>query len=107
VDGTARVAGLRTEGRTRVLEIEIPEDLAPFVVPREHRVDGVSLTIGPQLRGGRIELLLIPYTWDQTALRAQSAGDLVNVETDVVGRYVAHLPRAPASPAPEGLTGSA
>jgi riboflavin synthase len=67
-------------------------------------VDGVSLTIGPQVRSGRIELFLIPYTWDQTSLRVLGTGDLVNVETDVVGRYVAHLLARAGEPGPGGLT---
>ena len=105
VDGTARVAAVRTEGRTRVLEIDIPEALAPFVVPKGSiAVDGVSLTVGPHLRGGRIELFLIPYTWDQTALGALGVGDLVNVETDIVGRYVAHLLSRAGEPGSGGLT---
>ena len=70
----------------------MPEHLRPFVVPKGSiAIDGVSLTVGPRVESGRFELFLIPYTWDHTALNRLRPGDAVNVETDILGRYVAHL----------------
>lgn len=104
VDGRGRVASLRTEGQTRCLEIEVPEDLRPFVVPKGCvAVDGVSLTVGPQVREGRFELFLIPYTWENTALQGLAAGGSVNIETDILGRYVAHLLGRSGAPQRAGL----
>ena len=92
VDGRGQVTAARSEGRTWVLEIEVPEHLRPFVVPKGSiAIDGVSLTVGPRVESGRFELFLIPYTWDHTALHRLRPGDAVNVETDILGRYVAHL----------------
>lgn len=104
VDGTARVVAVRAEGRTHVLEIEVPEEMQAYVVPKGSiAVDGVSLTVGPQVRAGRFELFLIPYTWDETSLRHLRPGDQVNVETDIVGRYVAHLLGRAGAPQDTGL----
>jgi riboflavin synthase len=104
VDGTARVAAVRAEGRSQVVDLDVPEDLWPFVVPKGSiTVDGVSLTVGPRVRAGRFELFLIPYTWEHTTLHALHPGDIVNVETDIIGRYVAHLLGREADPAGSGL----
>ena len=104
VDGTARVLGVREEGRTHVLELEVPEELRPYIVPKGClAVDGVSLTVGPQVNAGRFEVFLIPYTWEHTALSALRAGERVNVETDVVARYVVHLLGRDAPPGMPGL----
>jgi riboflavin synthase len=91
VDGRGRVLAVRHADRTRVLEIEVPETLCPYVVPKGCiAVDGVSLTVGPRVDAGRFELFLIPYTWEHTSLHGLTAGAAVNIESDVVGRYVAH-----------------
>jgi riboflavin synthase len=105
VDGRARVVGVRAEGRTQVLELEVPPDLRPYVVPKGCiAVDGVSLTVGPRVHDGRFELFLIPYTWEHTALQDLRPGRDVNVETDIVGRYVAHLLGRTGEPGAAGLS---
>jgi riboflavin synthase len=105
VDGTARVVAVRSEGRTRVLELGIDAELRPYVVPKGCiAVDGVSLTVGPAVRDGRFELFLIPYTGEHTALGELVPGDAVNIETDVVGRYVVHLLGRAGEPAASGLS---
>jgi len=105
VDGTAAVRAVREEGRTRVLELEIPDALRPFVVPKGSiAVDGTSLTVGPQVHDGRFEIFLIPYTWEHTSLHVVRVGDRVNIETDVVGRYVVHLLSRVGEPGSAGLT---
>lgn len=107
VDATARVAGVRTEGATRIVELEVEPGARPYVVPKGCvTVDGVSLTVGPQVQDGRFEIYLIPYTWEHTTLHRLHAGAAVNIETDVVGRYVAHMlarvgPRAGGAAAPD------
>jgi len=92
VDGTVRVAAVHAEGRTHVLEIEIPETLLDFVVPKGCiALDGVSLTVGPTVEDGRCAVYLIPHTWENTSLADVRAGARLNVEVDVVGRYVVQL----------------
>lgn len=104
VDARGQVVALRAEGRSRVVEIELPEELWPYVVPKGSiAVDGVSLTVGPQVRAGRFELFLIPYTWGATTLQRLRPGSAVNVETDIVGRYVAHLLGQAGDPGARGL----
>lgn len=97
VDGTAVVSAVRAEGDTRWLTFELPSSLAPLVVPKGSiAVDGVSLTVAAQ-RGVQFEVMVIPHTLAQTTLGALTPGSRVNVECDMIGKYVAaHLARQQA-----------
>jgi riboflavin synthase len=88
VDGTATVADLAPDGFAKRLRIELPEELLPYVVERGSiAVEGVSLTIA-DLAGAVLEVSLIPETLERTTLGALEPGDRVNVECDVLARYV-------------------
>jgi riboflavin synthase len=88
VDGTARVVDRRDLTDHRVLAFAIPPDLAPFLVEKGSvTVDGVSLTVSA-LRPDRFEVALIPHTLEVTTLSRLAPGDAVNLEMDVLGKYV-------------------
>ena len=70
-----------------------PEAAAECVEKGGIAVDGVSLTIA-SLDGGRVSVAVIPHTWENTTLRFLRPGDSVNVETDVIGKYVLSAVRA-------------
>jgi riboflavin synthase len=96
VDGVGRVSGVATEGGARRVRIGVPDALAPFVVEKGSiAVDGVSLTltaVSPLADGGPwCEVVLIPHTLDHTVLGSRGPGDLVNLEIDVIAKYVARL----------------
>jgi len=104
VDARGRVLAVRQEQRTHVLELEAPEELHPYVAPKGCiAVDGVSLTVGPWVRDGRFEVFLIPHSWEQTTLRDRRPGDDVNLEADVLARYVVHSMGESRSAANTGL----
>jgi len=91
VDGAGEVAGVSPDGDSVRLEVSLPAELARYVV--EHgsiTVDGVSLTV-TGIADGRFETALIPETLTRTTLGSAVAGDRVNIEVDVVGRYVERL----------------
>ncbi len=91
VDDRGRVVSVTQDGSTHVLEIEAPESLRSYIAPKGCiAVDGVSLTVGPWVRGGRFEVYLIPHTWEMTTLRDRHPGAEVNLEADVLARYVLH-----------------
>jgi riboflavin synthase len=82
------VAEIEPDGIARRLRLTLPADLLPLVVERGSiAVEGVSLTISA-LGEGWAEVSLIPETLEQTTLGALGAGDAVNVECDVLARYV-------------------
>lgn len=88
VDATGRIAELRGDGEAYRLTVEIPPALAPLVIPRGSiAVDGISLTIA-DIDGDRIGVQIIPFTFAHTALSQSAAGDSVNLEADVLGKYV-------------------
>jgi len=92
VDGTGSVAVVRPEGISRILRISVPGELAVHLVDRGSvAVDGVSLTI-TAVGEGWFEVTLIPQTLDHTTLSALGSGDPVNLEVDIISKYVArHL----------------
>jgi riboflavin synthase len=88
VDGTATVTDTTADGFARRLRIELPDELLPYVVERGSiAIEGVSLTIS-ELTGSVLEVSLIPETLQRTNLGEAGPGDRLNVECDVLARYV-------------------
>jgi len=88
VDGTAKVADVADDGFAKRLRVELPNELLPYVV--EHgsiAIEGVSLTVA-RLDDPVVEVSLIPETLERTTLGRLEPGDSVNVECDVLARYV-------------------
>jgi riboflavin synthase len=96
VDATGRVRGLRRDGVSRVLAVEAPEAVRCHLVDRGSvAVDGVSLTVTAVTPSG-FEVTLIPATLEQTTLADLRTGEVVNLETDIVSKYVARQVQAMA-----------
>ena len=88
VDGTGRVAHLRPEGENWWYGVEVPEDFARYIVPKGSiTIDGVSLTVA-NWQDGIAEIAVIPYTYEHTNIRGRKSGDAVNLEGDILGKYV-------------------
>lgn len=88
VDATATVVGRRDLGEHRMVAFSVPTGLAPFLVEKGSvAVDGVSLTVAA-LRPDGFEVTLIPHTLAVTTLGGLAPGDRVNVEVDVLAKYV-------------------
>jgi riboflavin synthase len=89
VDGVARILATREDAGSLRLTIELPPDLACFLAPRGSvTVDGVSLTVN-SVGAGAVEVNLVPHTRTVTTLGALAAGAKVNLEVDVLARYLA------------------
>jgi len=88
VDGTGSVAHLRPEGENWWYGVEVPEDFARYIVPKGSiTIDGVSLTVA-NWQDGIAEIAVIPYTYEHTNIRGRKSGDAVNLEGDILGKYV-------------------
>lgn len=88
VDGTATVAEVAEEGFAKRLRLELPDELHPYVVDRGSiAIEGVSLTVASLTETG-LEVSLIPETLERTTLGRVELGDRLNVECDVLARYV-------------------
>jgi riboflavin synthase len=88
VDGIGRVTAVGPEGEGARLEVEVPPGLRPFLIPKGSvAVDGVSLTVAG-LADTAFAVALIPHTLEVTTLGQRRPGDPVNLEMDVIGKYV-------------------
>lgn len=91
VDGTAKIVDFIPQAAGKLLVIELNDKLLRYVIPHGSiALDGVSLTIA-RLENSQITIALIPHTLAQTTLGERQAGDWLNVETDLLGKYVERL----------------
>ena len=112
VDGTGRVTHLdpeTPESNKWWFAVEVPEDFARYIVRQGSiTIDGISLTVARWNNSTRIaEVAVIPYTYEHTTLRDRNPGDTVNLEGDVLGKYVERYleARNKASAAPTARLG--
>ena len=89
VDAVGEITALEPAGESHRLEVRMPEALAPLVaVKGSIAVDGISLTVN-EAKGDRFEVNVIPHSWAHTNLSERAVGDPVNIEVDMLARYVA------------------
>ncbi len=91
IDGTGVISGKRRETDFLHLWVRIPSSVTKYVVPKGSiAIDGISLTVN-ECEGDEIRMTLIPHTVERTTLIHKNVGDQVNVETDILGKYVEKL----------------
>ena len=91
VDGLARVLDLREDARSWRVRFEAPEALARYIAPKgSATIDGVSLTVN-EVDGHRFGVNIIPHTRERTTLGRLEPGQTVNLEVDIIARYVERL----------------
>lgn len=106
VDGVGTVAEVQRAGETVFVRVELTAEVARLTVPLGSlAVDGVSLTVN-RLEGRVAELAIIPYTWSHTALSRLVEGDRVNLEADLIAKYVSKLVEPYAGARGEGTGGT-
>jgi riboflavin synthase len=95
IDGVGKIIRWKRTGRDHVLEIAAPVDVLRYVVLKGSiAVDGISLTVAGVTRKS-FRIWIIPHTYEVTALRERKVGDTVNLEADILGKYVEQLLRTP------------
>ena len=91
VDGVGEVTRVQPEGQSHRVEIEAPEALARYIAEKGCiSVDGVSLTVN-DVKGARFDFNVVPYTWSVTNMQDYSVGTQVNLEVDLIARYLERL----------------
>jgi riboflavin synthase len=104
VDGVGRVTRLESEGENWWLGVRVPENVWPYVAMKGSiAFDGISLTVAGW-HDGIVEIAIIPYTWQVTNVQHMRLGDAVNVEADVLAKYIERLLEARQQDAPSRLT---
>jgi riboflavin synthase len=92
VDGVGRVCALADEGGSKRLTVEAPQPLLAFIATKGSiTIDGVSLTVASLEGSNAFSVALIPHTALVTTLGTLKVGDMVNLEIDMIARYVARL----------------
>jgi len=103
VDGVGRITRLVPEGDSWSLSIRIPEDLRRYVAEKGSiAIDGISLTVA-RWQDGVAGIAIIPFTHAHTNVQAMTVNDAVNLETDILAKYVESLLDAKKSPASSHL----
>lgn len=104
VDGVGRVTRLAREGENWWLSVRVPEDLRRYIAEKGSiAMDGISLTVA-RWRDGIAEFAVIPFTYRETSVKGMAPGDAVNLETDVLAKYIESLLESRSAPSPAGLT---
>jgi riboflavin synthase len=104
VDGIGRVTRLVPEGDNWWLSVRVPEDLRRYVAEKGSiAIDGISLTVA-RWHDGIADIAIIPFTYEHTNVRGMSVNDAVNLETDILAKYVESLLHKEKSPTASHLT---
>jgi len=91
VDATGTIEEIRRDGDSFWLTVKFPTALAPYIVRKGSiAVNGISLTVAG-LGDRQFDVQIIPYTWEHTNLHAARQGEPVNIECDILGKYVARI----------------
>jgi riboflavin synthase len=93
IDGVGRIRSLKKPGDSWEIEIAFPKNLRRYLIPKGSvAVDGISMTVN-RLTPKSFTLVVIPHTFQATNLKAKRAGDPVNLEVDLIGKYLESLSR--------------
>jgi riboflavin synthase len=96
VDGTGEIIEMKKDGQGARMKVRIPEALSRYVIEKGSiALDGISLTVA-SIEGRELEIAVIPHTMDHTALKTKKAGDFLQVEVDLLAKYVEKLTRETA-----------
>ena len=91
VDGTGTIVSMQQEGNAVMVKIEAPSDILRLVVEKGSiAIDGISLTVA-RVDERSFSVGIIPHTGAETTLLSRRPGDIVNLETDIIGKYVEKL----------------
>jgi len=91
VDGTGKISSINKIGNSIVFSFKIPKDLLCLCAEKGSiAIDGISLTIS-QIKGEYVDVSIVPYTLEKTTLSHKKIGDIVNIECDVIARYIKRL----------------
>jgi riboflavin synthase len=91
VDAVGSIEEIRPNGDSFWVTIKFPPLLAPYIVRKGSiAIDGISLTVAG-VDDRHVDVQIIPYTWEHTTLNRAKQGDVVNIEVDILGKYVVRV----------------
>ncbi|MDD5600973.1 MAG: riboflavin synthase [Actinomycetota bacterium] len=88
VDCITKILNISKTGRSYIIDIKLPSDICDYIVPNGSiAIEGISLTIA-RVQKNSFRVVIIPYTFENTNLSKKRVGDIVNIEIDILARYV-------------------
>jgi riboflavin synthase len=91
VEGVGEIKDIKDQGNSKILTIQTPQALSQFIIPKGSvAVEGISLTV-IEATDGKFTVGIIPHTWEHTHLHSIQVGDKVNLETDIIAKYLKKL----------------
>ena len=97
VDCTATVTSITPVGQDHMVRLRIPEELTRYTIDKGSiAIDGISLTIAAIHEGGELEFWITPHTWQRTIMHCYAPGSIVNIEVDMIAKYVEKMFRPQA-----------
>ena len=91
IDGVAKLEGVTKKGNSRILKLSIPNTLSRYIASKGSiAVSGISLTV-IEAKKDYFTVGIVPYTWEHTALHTIKIGDFVNIEVDILAKYLESL----------------
>ncbi len=104
IDGTGKIKSINPIGIANVCRIEAPPEITSYLIPKGSvAIDGISLTV-VDVDEGSFTVSLIPHTFKHTTLGGKGIGSTVNLETDIIGKYVAKFLKPDTGPAPKDIS---
>ncbi len=102
IDGIGKIASVRREGNAVWVQVQTPQEILSLIVQKGSiAIDGISLTVA-EVTADTFSVSIIPHTGGQTILLEKQAGDVVNLENDVVAKYVQRLLQPKEQPTQSG-----
>jgi riboflavin synthase len=99
VDAVGTIEEIRPDGDSFWVTVKFPSLLAPYIVRKGSiTLDGISLTVAG-VDDRTLDVQIIPYTWEHTTLKGAKQGDVVNIEVDILGKYVVRVAELAGAPA--------
>jgi len=97
VDCTATITSITPIGQDHMVRLRIPEQLTRYTIDKGSiAIDGISLTIAAIHEGGELEFWITPHTWQRTIMHCYAPGSIVNIEVDMIAKYVEKMFRPQA-----------
>ncbi len=104
VDATAEISNIQKRRDDIVLTVQMPQKLKPLIIAKGSiAIDGISLTIA-DLSAVSFSVHIIPHTWQATNMARREKGDMVNLEADMIGKYIWHQHQLASAPPPLSMT---
>ena len=91
IDGTAKLGSVKKQGNSRLMTFAVPNLLTKYIAEKGSiAVNGISLTV-IGAKGNQFTVGIIPYTWENTMIKQLKTGDKVNIEVDILAKYLEKL----------------